>query len=271
MSLLLKCAIIYTMADYVLMRKSKTLASSFLHIALNILFAFGAVYSVVLLNTPALGLGLVFMSKWRVFAVRSRYWWPNIKTNLVDLVVGISIVMLTYSAQPVVSPVVNICFALAYCVWLLIIKPLSSEQAVLVQSLIAVFLGTSAIIITTEGLLAVVPVVLAFVLGWATSRHVLSRGDAASYNLTTLVSGLIFAEITWLCYHWAIVYPIYGIRIPQAALILTIFAFVYNHARQLMIKNPEGFKFKDIFGPTAFAIIVISIIVIGFSNPIFNV
>ncbi len=259
------------MADYVLMRKSKNLASSFLHVVLNILLAFTAVFSVVVLNTPALGLSLVLMSKWRVLAVRSRYWWPNIKANLVDLIVGLSIVTLTYSSQPVMSPIINVVFALIYCAWLLFIKPLSSDRATLAQSLIAVFLGISAIIIATEGLLAVVPVVLAFIIGWATSRHVLFRGDAASYNLTTLVSGLIFAEIIWLCYHWAIVYPVFGIRIPQAAVILTIFAFVYNHARQLLIRNPDGFQFKAILGPTIFAIILISIIVIGFSNPIFNV
>ena len=86
------------MADYVLARKSRNVASNMVHIFLNLLLGIGSVLVTVLSGSPILGLILVIASKWRIFAVRSRYLWLNIKSNLVDLIVGISVVLLAYSA-----------------------------------------------------------------------------------------------------------------------------------------------------------------------------
>ena len=153
------------------------------------------------------------------------------------------------------------------------IKPLSSESATLAQSLIAVFLGTSAAAIMTAGLNSVLIVLLEFLIGYAASRHVLVQSSDKNFTLTTLVCGLVFAEVAWLCDSWAIVYTFgaSGIRIPQVAIILTIFAFVYNYARQAMIKYQDDFRFKHILGPVVFGALLVGIIVIFFSNPIFNI
>ena len=260
------------MADYVLARKSRNIASSMVHVFLNLLLGIGAVLITVLSNSPALGLVLVIASKWRVFAVRSRYLWLNIKSNLVDLIVGISVVLIAYYAGPAFL-VVDFVLMAFYCIWLLFIKPLSSEAATLAQSLVAVFLGISASTIMTASLDPIFATLLAFLIGYAASRHVLSQSNDKDYTLTTLVSGLVFAEVTWLSYAWSIIYTFgdTGIRIPQVAIILTIFAFVYNYARQAMIKYQDDFRFKHIVGPVVFGAVLISIIVIWFSNPIFNI
>ena len=86
------------MADYVLARKSRNIASNMVHILLNLLLGIGAVLITVLSGSPVPGLLLVLVSKWRVFAVRARYLWLNIKSNLVDLIVGVSVVLLAYYA-----------------------------------------------------------------------------------------------------------------------------------------------------------------------------
>ena len=204
--------------------------------------------------------------------MRKRYLWLNIKSNLVDLLVGLSIVLLSYYAGSSLLPVHFILMAV-YVVWLLIVKPMSSEIATLAQSLVAVFLGISATTIMSASWNPVVGVILAFLVGYAASRHVLSQTSDKDYTLTTLVCGLIFAEVAWLCNTWGIVYTfgMTGIRIPQVAIILTIFAFVYNYARQAMIKYQEDFRFKNIVGPVLFGVALIGIIVLFFSNPIFNV
>ena len=260
------------MADYVLVRKSRNIVSTLVHVFLNLLLGIGSVLITVLSGSPLLGLILVFASKWRMFAVRSRYLWLNIKSNLVDLIVGISVVLLSYFAGPAFLPVDLILMAF-FCIWLIFIKPLSSETATLAQSLIAVFLGMTAVTIMTASLNSVVVVLLAFLVGYAASRHILSQSDDRDYTLTTLVCGLIFAEIAWLCHSWSIIYTFgdTGIRIPQLAIILTIFAFVYNYTRQAMIKHQDDFRFKHIIGPVIFGFVLISIIVIWFSNPIFNI
>ncbi|MBR2709208.1 hypothetical protein IKE98_02700 [Candidatus Saccharibacteria bacterium] len=260
------------MADYILARKSRNIASSLVHLFLNILLGIGSVIITVLSGSPVLGLLLVLVSKWRIFAVRFRYLWLNIKSNLVDLIVGFSIVLLTYYAGMSFLPV-DFILAGFYCVWLIFIKPLSSENATLAQSLIAVFLGTSAVSIMTANLNSIVFVLLEFLVGYAASRHVLIQSSDKDFRLTTLVCGLVFAETAWICSTWSILYTFgnTGIRIPQVAIIMTIFAFVYNYARQAMIKYQDDFRFKHISGPVLFGILLIGIIVIFFSNPIFNI
>lgn len=260
------------MADYVLARKSRNIASNMVHIFLNILLGVGSVLVTVLSASPLLGLLLVLLSKWRVFAVRGRYLWLNIKSNLVDMIVGVSVVLLTYYAGASLMPV-DILLAIFYCAWLLFIKPMSSEKATLAQSLIAVFLGMSAAAIMAANLDAIVIVLVAFLVGYAASRHVLVQSSDKDFTLTTLVCGLVFAEVAWLCQSWAITYTFgeSGIRIPQIAIILTIFAFVYNYARQAMVKYQDDFRFKHILGPVVFGVVLVGIIVLWFSNPIFNI
>ena len=260
------------MADYILARKSRNIASSMVHIFLNLLLGVGAVLITVLSNSPLLGIILVLISKWRVFAVRARYFALNLKSNLVDLIVGIGVVLLAYYAGPSFL-VVDFILMTFYSIWLLFIKPLSSETATLAQSIIAVFIGISAATIMSANLDAIVIVTLSFLIGYAASRHVLIQSNDKDFTLTTLVCGLVFAEVAWLCDSWAIIYTFgdTGIRIPQLAIILTIFAFVYNYARQAMLKYQADFRLKHIIGPTIFGAILICIIVLFTSNPIFNI
>lgn len=260
------------MADFVFARKSRNIASNMVHVFLNLLLGIGTVLVTVLSGSPVIGLILVLLSKWRVFAVRARYLWLNIKSNLVDFIVGVSVVFLAYSAGTNLM-FVDFFLMAFYCVWLLFIKPLSSEWAAMVQSLIAVFFGISAATMMTASLDVIVLVSLSFLIGYAASRHVLIQSDDKDFTLTTLVCGLVFAEIAWLSYSWSIVYTFkaLGIAIPQLAIILTIFAFIYNYARQAVMTYQEDFRFKHIMGPVAFGIVLIAIIVLIFSNPIFNI
>ena len=260
------------MADYALMRKSRNIASYMVHVFLNLLLGVGAVLITVLSGSPLLGIILVLASKWRIFAVRSRYLWLNIKSSLVDLIVGVSVVLLAYLAGPTFLPIDFILMAF-YSAWLLFLKPLSSEKATLIQALIAVFLGISASVLITADLHPTVLILLAFVIGYAASRHVLAQSEDRDFTLTTLVCGLVFAEIAWLSSTWSIIYTFgnTGIRIPQLAIILTIFAFVYNYARSAMIKYQDDFRLKHILIPVIFGAVLVSIIVIWFSNPIFNI
>lgn len=260
------------MAEYILARKSRNIASSVVHVVLNILLGVSAVLITVFSASPILGILLVLVSKWRIFAVRRRYIWLNFKSNLVDLIVGLSVVILTYYAGHTFM-FVDFLLIIIYVGWLLFIKPLSSEAGNLAQSLIAVFLGISASTIMTVSLDPIFAVLLAFLVGYAASRHVLVQTNSGDFKLTTLVCGLVFAEVAWLCHFWEIIYTFggTGIRIPQVAIILTIFAFIYNYARQAMIRYQDDFRFSNILGPVLFGVFLVGIIVIWFSNPIFNI
>ena len=242
------------------------------HVFLNLLLSFGAVFITVLSGNPAIGILLVLVSKWRIFTVRWRYLAVNLKSNLVDLIVGISIVLLTYYSGTEIV-LADFILAAVYAIWLLFIKPLTSESANLVQSSVAVFLGISAAVFLTSEVDAIVLVILAFLIGYAASRHILAQAKDKEFSLTTMICGLIFAEIAWLLNSWSIIYTYdaVGLRIPQLAFVLTIFTFIYNYVRQAVMTYGNEFRFKSVLAPVLYAFALIAIIVIFFSEPIFNI
>lgn len=260
------------MVDYILARKSRNAVSIMIHVFLNVLLGVGSVLITILSGSPLLGLILVLASKWRIFAVRARYLLANIKSNLVDLIVGVSVVMLTYYAGTEFLAVDFILMAF-YVIWLLIIKPASSEKVVILQSLIAVFLGMSMAAIMAARTDIIVAVLIAFLVGYASSRHTLVQSNEKDFTLTTLVCGLIFMEIAWLGQSWSIIYTFgaSGVRIPQIAIILTIFAFVYNSVRSAVVKYQDELKFNQIAAPVIFGVVLIAAIALFFSEPIFNI
>src|SRR3989344_632653 len=50
-------------------------------------------YILVRINFVAVAIGLVLISKWRIVAVRPRYWVANIVANGVDIGVGLALVL----------------------------------------------------------------------------------------------------------------------------------------------------------------------------------
>ena len=84
------------MTDYISSRKRRNTISHASYIFLNISLAVISTLVTVISGFWLFGVLIVLFSKWRVFAVRPRYWWPGIKANAVDIIVGISFVFLIY-------------------------------------------------------------------------------------------------------------------------------------------------------------------------------
>ena len=260
------------MADYILIRKSRNVISSILHVVLNILLGVGSVLITVITGSWIIGLILVVISKWRMFAVRPRYWMVNLKSNLVDLIVGASFVFIAYCSGTDWLPVHSI-LALGYTLWLIVLKPRSSETATEIQAIIAVFLGSISSTLLFASSDSLFLAACCFVVGYSASRHVLVQSDDNNYGLLTLSCGLISAEIAWLCHSWLIVYAFdsTGIIIPQLALLLSIFAFASGRVYKNAIKNEGKLNFSEIMSPLIFSLVISLVIVLIFSEPIFNV
>ena len=261
------------MAEYIVARKTRNAASTAVHVLLNLLLGVGSVMITLLSGSPVLGLILVLASKWRVFAVRPRYLWVNIKSSLVDFIVGASIILLTYYSGTDIM-IVDILLAIVYCVWLIVIKPRTSETANLIQALIAIFLGTATTSLMTSGTDSILIVLLSFIIGYSASRHVLIQSEDNKYaSLIVLICGLVFAEIAWLCHSWMIIYTFgnTGIRIPQLAIFLTLIAFTYNSIRLTMLRYDGKLRIKNVLTPLIFCIVTVLVIALFFSNPIFNI
>lgn len=259
------------MADYILIRKSRNIVSTILHVVLNVLLGVGSIFLTAVTGSFVLGLFLVLVSKWRIFAVRPRYWLLNIKSSLVDLIVGASFVLIAFCSGTVIRPI-HFILAGLYTLWLLILKPRSSSRANIAQSLVTVFLGTTTAVLLSATYDSSIIVLSSLFIGWAAARHVLVQSDDNDFALVTFVCGLICAEIAWIFHSWLIVYSFgdTGIIIPQLSIILTVFAFAFARIYQSLIKNDGTPEKDEILIPTIFSILIIVVIVVWFSNPSFH-
>lgn len=265
------CYNIY-MADYILVRKSRNVLSSIIHIILNILLGVGSIFLTTISGSWILGILLVLVSKWRIFAVRPRFWLLNIKSSLVDLIVGSSFVLIAYCSGTTILPV-HIVIAILYTLWLIALKPRSSEAAAEAQALASVFLGITAAVMLSASLNSIFVVIAAFVIGYSSARHVLIQGEDDDFSLVTAVCGLICAEVAWLSHSWLIVYSFgnTGLIVPQLSIVLTIFSFVFGRVYRSIIKHDNKLKADDTLIPIIFSVVVIAVMFIFFSKPIFDV
>ena len=261
------------MADFIFVRKSRNVLSTLTHALMNILLGVGSIVVTAVTGSWLIGVILVFVSKWRMFAVRPRYWFLNLKSNLVDLIVGISFVLLAYISGTEFS-LAHWLLAAGYTLWLVLIKPRSTTFWVEVQALMAVFLGISAASLLAAPYDAVFTVLPAFLIGYGASRHVISQSGAErDFRLLTFTAGLLTAELAWLCHSWYIIYQIEGasIIIPQAAIILTLCGFLFGRIYHSIARHDGRLKLADVAAPLAFVLLVIFVMIIKFSDPLFEI
>src|SRR3982751_3266676 len=109
---------------HLLLRKLKPTSgvSHFLHQALLLVLPVVGVV-LVRLNFSAPALIVIVLSKWRMFAVRPRFWAANVRANAIDMMVGLSTVILMAHTD---SESLQLIAALAYAAWLLLLKPRST-------------------------------------------------------------------------------------------------------------------------------------------------
>lgn len=260
------------MADYIFIRKSRNAISSLVHVILNLLLAIVSIGATVATGSFLIGLILILVSKWRVFAVNHRYWLVNIRASLVDFIVGVSLVMLTYAAGTTFLPV-HFVLMTVYAVWLIAIKPRSSFTFAVIQALVAVLIGSTALTVFAAISDSLLPVAGEFLIGYAATYHVLIQSSEEDPALIALTAGLVFSEIAWLSHSWLIIYTFgsTGLCISQLALILTLLAFAFFQIYRERSKHNGRLKFKYIALPLIFSLLVIAVLLIGFSQPRFNI
>ena len=219
------------------------------------------------------GFILVLLSKWRIFAVRPRYYFLNIKSNLVDLIVGFSFVLMAYFLGVEVIPAHYILMAL-YSLWLTVVKPKTTEAWNLVQAEVAIFMGTAVASILSAALNSAILVLIEFVVGYGAARHVLAQNNYQKSNgYPAMTFGLMFAEVALIMQAWNIVYvlPETGMMVPQLAIIMSLVGFACERMYRAVEARDGELRMKDVAMPLAFSLVIIGVILIVFSEPLFNV
>jgi hypothetical protein len=256
--------------------------SEVIYIGLNLLFALLLFATSTQFDPPYIAYVLVLLSKWRVLAVRPRFWFANIQANILDVLVGFSVITLlwqvhSWGAIPahvnfsLSALLVELLVALFFAVWLLLIKPKSKRQWVVWQAGIAQFLAITALMSIGYNWPSSVVVLAGWLIGYITARHVLSSYDENELGLMSLVWGLLIAELSWLAYHWSIAYVFaYGaLMIPQISVIIALIGYMtlriyalYHHGR----KNDTKVRLSRIRGSLIFVGVSIAILLVFFGG-----
>lgn len=254
--------------------RRRSFLSEVVYTVLNIGFAIALAIVIYATGSIVLALVLVIISKWRVFAVRLRYWFANLQSNLVDFVVSLSAVFLMYdvaSADIVDSRKLLFLSAitLAYIIWLLFIKPRSSRFFVVLQAAIALFGGVTVLYSESYGWPVSLVVLSMWLIGFSVARHILASYDEETYIFPLgLVWGLVLAEIGWVAYHWTIGYRVPwldDLYIPQVAIIVLCLSFIAFKAYDSFYHH-QKIRMHDVLLPLLFSVSVIIVLVLFFNG-----
>ncbi len=166
-------------------------------------------------------LALVMLSKWRVFALRPRFWWINIKANFVDFLVGVSYIGLLYLSSGDLP--VMLVLAILYGVWLLYVKPRSDHASVMMQAGIAQFLAISVLFNLSTLVNEFFVILGCFAIGYIAARHVVANYEEEQSEFISYAWGLVVSQLGWLLYRWTNVYDLrLPFKIPQIALLVLV-------------------------------------------------
>ena len=241
--------------------------SELAYIALNVALAVVLLMIVLAIKSPLPAFLLILLSKWRIFAVRPRFWFKNIQSNLVDVIVGLSVVVLLYAASGSLG--VQVVITALFAAWLLFVKPRSKRSYVAFQAGAATFLGTTALFMESYDWPGTVVVLAMWLIGYASARHILSHYKESDRTFFSMIWGLISAEIGWLGYHWAFAYSLpglAGIDLSQTALIVLLLGFLADRVYSSYYHNEGVIRSSDVMLPAIFSVSVLLVILVFFNT-----
>jgi hypothetical protein len=260
--------------EFLKLVRRRTFLSELIYMSLDVALAIALVAVIWYTESIPLAIGLVVLSKWRVFAVRPRFWLANFRSNLVDFIVSISVVFHMYtihlanideSRQLILLGVLTT----LYIAWLLFLKPRSKRSMMAAQAGVAVVLGVSALFTISFNWPVSLVVIGMWVIGYTAARHILSTYDEETHGLfLSLAWGLVVAEIGWLGYHWAIAYSlpfVTSLQLPQVAIITALVSFVAYKAYDSFYHH-DKIRTNDIILPLLFVLSVIAVLVFVFNR-----
>jgi hypothetical protein len=160
---------------------------------------------------------LIILSKWRMFAVRPRFWPAIIRANAVDIIVGLSVVVFLQHS----STALQLVWTVLYAAWLIFLKPASGLVPVSAQAFIGQLAGLMALFLAWPNGSVLGLVVLTGLICCVSARHYFDSFEEPYSKMLSYLWGYFAAALVWVLSHWLLFYGI----IPQPALLLTTIGY----------------------------------------------
>ncbi len=187
------------------------------YIALNVLLPL-LVYMFVRLELTAVAIVLVLLGKWRIMAVKPRYWVAHVRTNAVDLFVGLSVIVFLSHTD---SQMWQLIWSALYGFWLVYVKPKSTPMWISIQAMIGQLAALMALFMAYGDK----DIWLLVLGGWGVcymaARHFFTAFDEPYARMLALVWGYIAAAMIWVLGHWLLYYGV----IAQPVVLLTVIGY----------------------------------------------
>jgi len=161
------------------------------------------VFLLVRTNFVQLALSLILLSKWRMFAVRPRFWAANIRANAIDMIVGVSVLAFMTATG---SEWLQLVWAGLWAGWLIFIKPRGDTLWVSLQALIGFAAGLMALFLTWDHSPLFVLVGSAGLLCFFAAHHFFYSFDEPYTRLLSYFWAYFGAMAVWLLGHWLLFY-----------------------------------------------------------------
>lgn len=178
------------------------------------------VFILVSADFAPVALAVILLSKWRMLAVKPRFWPAHLRTNSIDIIVGLSFLAFMVSTD---SQMWRLLWTACYIVWMTVIKPSSQMFMVATQAMIGFSLGMIALYLVS-GTAPLIVLVLGTGLVCYTGAHHFFDAFADRYTrLLSSIWGWFGASLAWVLGHWLIYYG--DTLIAQPALLLISIAY----------------------------------------------
>lgn len=197
--------------------KPTTGFSHLIHLGLNITLPILA-YILVRVGFVPIAILLVLLAKWRIFAVRPRYWLVNVVSNGIDILVGISFVLLMSSTS---TDWWQLFWMALYMGWLVWLKPRSDVLSVSAQAMVGQLLGLTVLYLKFGDASLAVLVFGTWVVTYLSARHFLTSFEEIRTSLLAHVWAYFSASLAFILGHWLLFYG----SVPQLLILLTTIGY----------------------------------------------
>lgn len=165
-----------------------------------------------------LAFAVVLITKWRMFAVKPRFWPAIFRANAVDIMIALGTVIFMTQTT---SAAYQIFWTILHIIWQVAIKPGRSILSVSFQALLGQSYGLMALYLAWSSAPIWVLVILVWGICYLSARHFLTSFEEQYTSLYSHAWGYFGAGIAWLSAHWLLYYS--GVSMPS--LLLTVIGF----------------------------------------------